>query len=635
MSFLNYIRSRFKKVLSVDAEYIMDSTGTIPKKVICFVYTDVFTGEITPKWENDVGYSDRHFNYDEVLLISYNATAEVGCYLKQLHGKPNNMWDCYVENLRLYKHIRSGKGANTLLATADFYNIKDKYSVIQKEDCIDLIIRRGEYSSLIPGEYTDAERKKILDYCTADTEVLRKVFIKQVEAIETINELKTDEDFERELWQIQNRGYSIACVSQVERNGIPIDKPLVDKFNYYWPLVKTNLIRRYNKELNVFTDDLTFNMVKFEELIKKNKLFNWPRLKSGKLTTNKKVFQKYGDKYPDIANLNYLRELMTMTKLTCYQPSSDGKVRTSFNMFSTITGRASPSSATFPFSASKWARNFIKPKLGNNLYYIDYSSQEPAIRGYLSKDQNMIDAYQSGDIYIHTAKLFKYVPEFATPDTHPEARDIFKTLDLAAGFGQGPYAVAEKLNISVSKAKYYLIKFKETYKVYFNWVWGIIEAGLHNKKMTTKRGWQRHIKNLFVMKMGKTKSIHNSLMNWPIQSHGGEVLREALMDLTDANFEINALVHDALLISIPIPECVERLKEAKKIMVNASIKVVGGPIRVDYQTISTNFVQDKKSQKRFDDIMGEIEQYIFDEKKKATTELTPTNYQTDSTALYD
>ena len=95
------------------------------------------------------------------------------------------------------------------------------------------------------------------------------------------------------------------------------------------------------------------------------------------------------------------------------------------------------------------------------------------------------------------------------------------------------------------------------------------------------------------------------------------------------------MVHDALLISIPIPECVERLKEAKKIMVNASIKVVGGPIRVDYQTISTNFVQDKKSQKRFDDIMGEIEQYIFDEKKKATTELTPTNYQTDSTALYD
>ena len=66
---------------------------------LLFVYKDIFTGEITPKWENDTRHSDRHFNYDEVLLVCYNTVAEVGCYLKQLHGKPNNIWDCYVENL--------------------------------------------------------------------------------------------------------------------------------------------------------------------------------------------------------------------------------------------------------------------------------------------------------------------------------------------------------------------------------------------------------------------------------------------------------------------------------------------------------------------------------------------------------
>ena len=27
--------------------------------------------------------SERHFDYEDVLLISFNATAEVGCYLKQ------------------------------------------------------------------------------------------------------------------------------------------------------------------------------------------------------------------------------------------------------------------------------------------------------------------------------------------------------------------------------------------------------------------------------------------------------------------------------------------------------------------------------------------------------------------------
>ena len=87
MKFLNYVRSNFKKVLAADAEYVLDSTGTIPKKVLCFVYTDIFTGEVFPFWEAENDHSDRHFNYDEVLIVSYNAVAEVGAYLKLLHGK--------------------------------------------------------------------------------------------------------------------------------------------------------------------------------------------------------------------------------------------------------------------------------------------------------------------------------------------------------------------------------------------------------------------------------------------------------------------------------------------------------------------------------------------------------------------
>ena len=83
-------------------------------------------------------------------------------------------------------------------------------------------------------------------------------------------------------------------------------------------------------------------------------------------------------------------------------------------------------------------------------------------------------------------------------------------------------------------------------------------------------------------------------MNWPIQSHGAEILRKALIDLTDENFEVCALVHDAVLIQIPIQNLKQDLKEAKQIMVNASIDVVGGPIRVDHEVIKTNYVQEEK-----------------------------------------
>ena len=43
MSFLNFIKDNFDRVLSVDTEFRMDETITIPKKVVCFCYEDVFT----------------------------------------------------------------------------------------------------------------------------------------------------------------------------------------------------------------------------------------------------------------------------------------------------------------------------------------------------------------------------------------------------------------------------------------------------------------------------------------------------------------------------------------------------------------------------------------------------------------
>ena len=609
MKFLNYIQESFQRVLAVDTEFRLDSTKTIPEKVICFVYTDVFTGEVFRYWEHNKTMSERHFDYEDVLLISFNATAEVGCYLKQLHGRPKNIFDCYVENARLYKPMRSGKGALSLLSTADYYKIEDKITEIEKQENLDLILRRNKYK-LLPFEYNLEEQKQILDYCQSDTEVLRQIFIKQVIDIEDKLKLKTDEDFEAELWRILNRGYAVGCVARVEQNGIPVDTRLISYFNNNWNNVKHKLIENINKDIKVFTEDHKFNFQKFNELVIRNGLSHkWPRMKTGNFTTNSKVL-KQNLHIPDIKKLNEIRTLQNMTKLSSYEPGKDGRVRTSLFMFGTVTGRTSPSTSKYPFNASKWARNFIKPTIGNNLVYIDYKSQEPAIMGYLSGDQNKINAYQSGDVYIYTAKLFNYVPEFATDETHPKERNIFKVLDLANNFGQGPMAVADQLKISVARAKTLQMKYRETFKTYFRWLEGYIEAGLRNGYLSTRFGWQRWIKDLFkIGPNGKAGDIRRSLMNWPIQAHGAEVLRKALIDLTDEHFEVCALVHDAILLQIPIPEFHERLEQAKRIMVNASIQVVGGPIQVEHETITGNYVQSKKDQKLLDEIMTEINSY--------------------------
>ena len=70
MSFLNFIKDNFNRVLSVDTEFRMDETKTIPKKVVCFCYEDVFTGETWEFWEHDKPTNfEGHFDNDKNLIV--------------------------------------------------------------------------------------------------------------------------------------------------------------------------------------------------------------------------------------------------------------------------------------------------------------------------------------------------------------------------------------------------------------------------------------------------------------------------------------------------------------------------------------------------------------------------------------
>ena len=303
--FLDYIEKNFE-VWSADGEFRMDKTGTIPKKVLCMVYQNVFTGEVRRYWEHDRPGQKPHIDFDNVLLVCFNAVAEVGCYLNLLHGLPRNIWDCYVENARLYKPYRVGPGALNLLNTANSYNVKNVMSEEEKRQNLDLIINNTSY--------TLTEQKNILSYCQRDVEQTTEVFKAQVQDIENKCNLKTEEDYHDEIQRIMYRGYAMGCVAKVERNGIPIDNKLVEEFNYYWPKVKDNLIEKYNKELNVF-DGLRLNQVKFEKLIDDLGLkYKWPKLKSGHYSADEKTISKFTD-IPELRKFSEIKSFLNLLNI--------------------------------------------------------------------------------------------------------------------------------------------------------------------------------------------------------------------------------------------------------------------------------------------------------------------------------
>ena len=147
MSFLNFIKDNFNRVLSLDTEFRMDETKTIPKKVVCFCYEDVFTGERWEFWEHDKPNNfDSHFDNDRNLIVCYNATAEIGSFLNLNQPLPPNVLDIFVEVKRLYLDKRQ-RGKFSLLDTAYSYGLMDVMTKDEKDKTRDLIIYNESYSS--------------------------------------------------------------------------------------------------------------------------------------------------------------------------------------------------------------------------------------------------------------------------------------------------------------------------------------------------------------------------------------------------------------------------------------------------------------------------------------------------------
>ena len=88
------------------------------------------------------------------------------------------------------------------------------------------------------------------------------------------------------------------------------------------------------------------------------------------------------------------------------------------------------------------------------LVYADWKSQEAVIQAHLSKDKNMIGAVNSGDPYLFTAKMAKEAQFLNLQQkTHGKERELYKQ-SFAIGYGQTPFGLMNKLNMTLPNATF-------------------------------------------------------------------------------------------------------------------------------------------------------------------------------------
>ena len=438
------------------------------------------------------------------------------------------------------------------------------------------------------------KNKKIIEYNVSDVVENEWLFLGQVSEFEKRNPI-----FKTTLSQALFHGKAQAVVAQIERNGIPINYELYSDMEKYFPQIKAQEIEELQKVADIYVGD-KWNQKKFEKFLDKlGILKNWPRTKSGQAAKDDRTLYRFSSKYPVIQQIREAKFIIEAKNLKGYQVGKDNRSRSALKMFGQITGRTNVSTATNPFGAPRRMRNIIGTSKDKILIYADWKSQEAVIQGELSNDPNIKAAIAAGDIYLFTAKKAKAIPQDALRKDYEPERKLYKETYLAIGYGQTAIGLKAKLDISEAEAAYLLSNLKRIYPTYFKWIDENIKYSVARGFFETKFGWRFYVSD-------KEKMNPRSLMNWPLQSHGSEILRQAIIDLDNANFEISMPVHDAVLIHMDRKGCAEKIRKLKSIMSEAAKKVIGCNIQVDTQIIRSQFFQEIEHQERWNKLFEKL-----------------------------
>jgi DNA polymerase I-like protein with 3'-5' exonuclease and polymerase domains len=445
--------------------------------------------------------------------------------------------------------------------------------------------------------YAAEDIPKIENYCLNDVLLTEKLFLKQVELLE-----KLDDNFTRVLQQAIFHGRSLGLTAQIERNGIPLNMELYNDLDKYYDEVREQEIKELENVFDVYELG-KFSHKKFEAALLKEKLLHrWPRSEKGRLKTDDRTFYRFSAVNDKIAAFRNSKFIIESRTLKGFCVGKDGRSRAPLNLFGQITGRTNVSTAINPFGAPRRMRTIIGTDKDHYLVYADWKSQEAVVQAYLSQDKQMIAAINSGDPYLYTAKKVGAVPKDAIRKNVEDERELYKQSFLAIGYGQTPYGLKNKLGISLPNATFIHSQIVRTFNVFQEWSKAIISKANQRGYFITKYGWKYWLSD---------KEIANPrrLINWPIQSHGSEILRRAMIDLDEKNFEISMIIHDAVLIHCKkknLRAMINDIKEIKKVMSEAAEKVIGAPIGVDVELIGESYVQKKEDKKRWEQLYEKL-----------------------------
>lgn len=257
----------------------------------------------------------------------------------------------------------------------------------------------------------------------------------------------------------------------------------------------------------------------------------------------------------------------------------DSRCRTTFKQTGTATGRLSsvnPNLQNIPIrteAGRRFRKYFTASDTDHVLIDADYSQIELRVLAHMSGDENMTEAFVSGED-IHTAtscRIFGVSPENVTVEMRKRA----KAINFGILYGMGDFSLADDLKISRARAKEYIESYLSSYQGVERYLENTIESAKKVGYTTTMFSRRRHIPELSAPNKMVRNMGERIARNSPIQGTSADIIKIAMINvdkkLRESGLGARLLlqVHDELLVESPRENAAAVLEILKSEMENA------------------------------------------------------------------
>ncbi|MDR1692032.1 MAG: DNA polymerase I [Oscillospiraceae bacterium] len=242
----------------------------------------------------------------------------------------------------------------------------------------------------------------------------------------------------------------------------------------------------------------------------------------------------------------------------------DGKVRSTFRMTGTVTGRLSstePNLQNIPVRQELGAtlrEMFVPSEPGWVLADADYSQIELRVLAHIAPDETMREAFASGaDIHTATAaRVFGVPPGEVTPLMRRNA----KAVNFGIVYGISDFSLAGDIGVTRAEARAYIDSYLEKYSGVRSYMKAVVESAYADGYVKTLFGRRRYLPEL------RSKNHHirsfgeRAALNAPIQGTAADIIKMAMVAVFNRirreglEARLVLQVHDELIAECPAGE---------------------------------------------------------------------------------